>query len=207
LSYVRQTPDIFLPIILIGAVATFGMNFNIWVPLLSKQDLGVGASGFGILMSALGGGSLVGALALAFFGRLPSMLLLLGSALALGAVEIVLAVVATEVPVLAIVAILAGLGFLMTTTSAMANTMVQSTARDALRGRVMSVYMTVFAGTTPFGALIAGLAANSFGATGALALGGAVTMTATVLVAMLYRRITHASARDLPATDYLPRST
>ncbi|MGH2604291.1 MAG: MFS transporter, partial [Dehalococcoidia bacterium] len=80
------------------------------------------------------------------------------------------------------------------------NTRVQSTARDALRGRVMSVYMTVFAGTTPFGALVAGAVANTFGATGSLALGGVVTITAALLVALLYRRIVAASAHPAPAT-------
>ncbi|HET7092172.1 MAG TPA: MFS transporter, partial [Thermomicrobiales bacterium] len=47
LSYVRRTPNIYLPIFLIGLIATFGMNFNVWVPLLAKQDLDIGAGGFG----------------------------------------------------------------------------------------------------------------------------------------------------------------
>ena len=202
LSYVRETPNIYLPLILVGGAATFGMNFNIWVPLLAKQDLGVGAGGFGVLMSALGAGALAGALALAFAGRQPSLPLLLGSAVLFGTGEIVLAVAATEVPVLAIAGMLAGLGFLMTTTSAMANTMVQSTARDALRGRVMSVYMTVFAGTTPIGALVAGAVASSYGATGSLILGGVVTVAAAALVALLSRRIvptTRSSTAEAPA--------
>ena len=189
LHYVRQTPDIHLPIILIGAVATFGMNFNIWVPLLSKQDLGVGAGGFGILMSALGLGSLAGAFGLAWFGRKPPMPLLLGTAVSLGVLELILSVVALLIPVAAILAILAGLGCLMTSMMAMANTRVQATAPDALRGRVMAVYMTVFAGTTPFGALIAGAVANGFGATGSLALGGVVTIGAALFVAFRYRRV------------------
>jgi predicted MFS family arabinose efflux permease len=202
LSYVRDTPNIYLPLILVGGAATFGMNFNIWVPLLAKQDLGVGAGGFGVLMSALGAGALAGALALAFAGRQPSLPLLLGSAVLFGTGEIVLAVAAAEVPVLAVAGMLAGLGFLMTTTSAMANTMVQSTARDALRGRVMSVYMTVFAGTTPIGALVAGAVASSYGATGSLILGGVVTVVAAALVALLSRRIvptTRSSTAEAPA--------
>jgi predicted MFS family arabinose efflux permease len=87
----------------------------------------------------------------------------------------------------------------------MANTMVQSAARDALRGRVMSVYMTVFAGTTPFGALVAGLVANSYGATGSLLLGGVVTITAAVVVALLARRITRTTDQEIrPSADYVP---
>lgn len=209
LTYVRRTPDIYLPIILIGAVATFGMNFNIWVPLLSKQDLGVGASGFGILMSALGVGSLTGALTLAFVGRLPSMGVLLVTALALGLGEIALAALAIQVPLPVIMLMLALLGYLMTAMMAMANTRVQSIARDHLRGRVMSVYMTVFAGTTPFGALVAGAVANRSGATGSLVLGGIVTIAAVVLVMYLYRRIgrapqTETEVEARAGADYAP---
>ena len=91
---------------------------------------------------------------------------------------------------------------------AMANTRVQSTARDALRGRVMSVYMTVFAGTTPFGALVTGAVANSYGATGSLILGGGVTVVAVALVALIYRRLTAAEEHGaLPMTrSAQPRS-
>jgi predicted MFS family arabinose efflux permease len=120
-------------------------------------------------------------------------------------VEVGQAIVANEVSLIAIMAILAALGALMTVTMAMANTRVQSTAPDALRGRVMSVYMTVFAGSTPFGALIAGAVANSFGATGSLILGGVVSVGAVALVALLYRRITASSERALhPGTAKLP---
>ncbi|MDQ3693031.1 MAG: MFS transporter [Chloroflexota bacterium] len=208
LRYVQQTPDIFLPIILIGAVATFGMNFNIWVPLLSKQDLGVGAAGFGVMMSALGVGSLGGALGLAFLGRLPTMRLLLGAALALGLVEVALAVTARALPLLGIMGMLAGLGCLMTTMMAMANTRVQSTARDALRGRVMSVYMTVFAGTAPFGALVAGAVANTHGATGSLMVGGVITVISAFLVALLSRRVVAGPVRSAStAADHEARQT
>ncbi|HEU5431110.1 MAG TPA: MFS transporter, partial [Thermomicrobiales bacterium] len=79
ISFVRRTPNIYLPIFLIGLTATFGMNFNVWVPLLAKQDLGVGASGFGILMSSLGVGSLTGALSVAFLRRLPAWGLVLAT--------------------------------------------------------------------------------------------------------------------------------
>ena len=49
--------------------------------------------------------------------------------------------------------VLAIIGFFSTTTMAMADTTVQSAAPDELRGRIMSVYTTVFTGTAPFGAL------------------------------------------------------
>ncbi len=46
-SFVRRTPEIYLPTLLIGLIAAFGMNFNVWTPLLASHDLGIGAGGFG----------------------------------------------------------------------------------------------------------------------------------------------------------------
>ena len=72
LAYVRGTPAVLLPLVLVGFVATFGMNFNVWIPLLAKHEFDTGAAGFGVLMSALGVGSLTGALTLAFQGSAPA---------------------------------------------------------------------------------------------------------------------------------------
>ncbi|HEX5498911.1 MAG TPA: MFS transporter, partial [Thermomicrobiales bacterium] len=79
----------------------------------------------------------------------------------------------------------AGLGFSMTTTSAMANTRIQSIAPDPLRGRVMSVYTTVFTGTSPFGALLVAAIADGIGTPGSLAVGGAATVGSVALIAVL----------------------
>lgn len=189
LAYVRTTPAILLPITLVGLVSTFGMNFNVWVPLLAKHDFATGATGFGILMSSLGVGSLVGALTLAFRGKRPRRGLMLATAMALGTLELALAAAgAASVPYLVALPLLAGMGFAMSTTMMTANTTVQTTAPDALRGRVMSVYMTVFAGTVPIGALIVGAIADAFGTPASLAFGGSVTIVAALAVLQAGRR-------------------
>ncbi|MEI2618629.1 MAG: MFS transporter [Thermomicrobiales bacterium] len=184
LRYVRSTEDILRPILLVGLVATFGMNFNVWIPLLAKHDLHGGAGAFGALMAASGVGSLIGALALAFLVTSVKRWMLFTTAAALGALDITLALVGA-IPLAIGVAMLAlaAIGFCSTTTMAMANTTVQTSAPDELRGRVMSVYTTVFAGTAPFGALVAGGVANSFGTPTSLLVGGLVTMVAVAAVA------------------------
>lgn len=63
---------------------------------------------------------------------------------------------------------------------ALANTTVQQATPDALRGRVMSIYMTVFAGTTPFGALIAGGTAHAFGTPVSVAISGLIVVAAAI---------------------------
>ena len=84
--------------------------------------------------------------------------------------------------------LLAIAGFSSSNAMATANTLVQTVASDALRGRVMAVYMTVFAGTTPFGALISGAIANRYGVATAVWFGGAVTLLAALALAWTQRQ-------------------
>ena len=60
-------------------------------------------------------------------------------------------------------------GILMAAT---ANTTIQLAVPDALRGRVMSVYTTIFAGSTPIGGPVMGGLASAFGVAVSLAIGG-----------------------------------
>ena len=62
----------------------------------------------------------------------------------------------------------------MSTTMAQANMTVQTNSPDRLRGLVMSIYLTVFAGSTPIGAALAGFLSTLWGAPVAVATGGAV---------------------------------
>jgi MFS family permease len=183
IAYVRTTPVLLLPIILVGFVATFGMNFNVWIPLLAKHELKTGAGEFGALTAALGVGSLIGALVLAFMGKRPQYNVMISTAALLGLANLVLAIAgAIPLAVGVALAILPLNGFAMTTTMAMANSIVQTESRDELRGRVMSVYMMVFGGTAPFGALLAGLIASALGTPASIAIGGLVTFAAAIAV-------------------------
>jgi hypothetical protein len=82
--------------------------------------------------------------------------------------------------------------------AATANTLVQLTVPDHLRGRVMSVYTTVFAGSTPIGGLITGAVASGFGAATAIVLGGGLSL-ATGIGAMASIRGTTIHARPARA--------
>ncbi|MDQ3043792.1 MAG: MFS transporter [Chloroflexota bacterium] len=183
LAYVRSTPEVLMPILLVGFVATFGMNFNIWAPLLAKQNFGGDATSFGLLMSAMGVGSLSGALGLAFTSRGPRRGLMFGAALGLGGAELLLGLAgAMPLPLAAGMFFMACAGFAASSAMATANTTVQTIAPDELRGRVMSVYMTVFHGTIPFGALVAGASASWFGAPASVAFGGLITLLAAAII-------------------------
>jgi MFS family permease len=183
LAYARRTPDVLLPIVLAGLMAIFGMNFGVWAPLLARDVLDIGASGFGLLMSSLGVGSLTGALTLAFRGRRASPRVLFGTALLFGAFEIALGLATGfGLPAALAMVLMAGIGFSMSTTMTQANTTVQTNSPDHLRGRVMSIYMTVFAGSTPIGAALAGVLSDLWGAPVAVAVGGAVVAIVALVV-------------------------
>jgi MFS family permease len=184
LAYVRATPVIGYLVIFAGLVGDFGINFNVWMPLLAKQEIDTGPGGFGLLMSSLGIGALVGALSLAFRSKGASLERMVATGLLLGLSEVVLGL-ATEIAPRLILAMVisAFVGYGLTSTMAMANTVVQSTAPDELRGRVMSVYIMVSTGVAPLGALLAGAVANAANTSVSILLGGIITTLSAIWLA------------------------
>jgi MFS family permease len=57
-----------------------------------------------------------------------------------------------------------------------ANTTIQMSVPDQLRGRVMSVYTTVFAGSVPAGGLLMGAIASTWGVPLALMIGAVLSL-------------------------------
>jgi MFS family permease len=183
LRYVRQTPSVLLPLSVLGLVSTAGMNFQVLIPVMARDVLFVGAQGFGFLMAAAGVGSLSAALAIAF-GLRPTRQLMLGGALGFGIGETAFAL-SRAFPLS--VLLMFAMGFAVIAIAATANTTIQLAVPDHLRGRVMSLYVTVFAGSTPIGGLIAGTIASAWGAPAALFLGGVVSAAVGVGALLLGR--------------------
>jgi predicted MFS family arabinose efflux permease len=184
LGYVRRTPVVLLAITVIGFVSTFGMNFNVVLPILAASVLNVGPAGAGSLYAAMGAGALTAALSLAMLER-PRLRILLGGGMVLGASELVLAGT-TSYPVALLAVFVAGVGAIGTAISA--NSLVQITVPGPLRGRVMSVYTTVFSGSTPIGNGLTGGVGGLWGTPAALAMNGAVTLAAEAVAALAVLR-------------------
>jgi predicted MFS family arabinose efflux permease len=177
LRYTRQDSQIFLAISVLGVVATFALNFSVLIPLVARDVLHGNADTYGFLMAATGVGSLVSALSIAFGAR-PTMKLLLAGAGAVGVSMIGLGL-STWLPLSLALMFLAGWGTI--SMAATCNTLIQLRVPDVLRGRVASVYTTVFAGATPFGGLFSGALAALGGPPAALVLGGAIAIVAAVV--------------------------
>lgn len=186
LQYVAGTPTVRLVVLLVAALGTFGMNMSVLVPLLAREVLQAGAVGFGLLTSALGAGSLLAAMLLAVLGQAPRRRLLLGSAAVLGLFQVALAGVQQfGVAVL----LLMGTGFAMIFFTTLANIALQTSTPDALRGRVMSVYATVFVGTTPFGSLFAGGLVERWGVGTAFFVCGLISVAAVAIGYLVGRAV------------------
>jgi MFS family permease len=191
LRYVRATPIVFLAVTVVGLAATFGMNWSVLAPPLAQDVLHSDASGFGFLMSAAGIGSLIAALGVAFGARSRPAAMVWGAIL-LGVAGVVVGV-SRSFPV-SLVAMLAA-GFGMIAMAATANSAIQLTVPDRLRGRVMSVYTTVFAGSTPIGGLLLGAVASRFGVPTAFIAGGIVTVAVGLWAALWMRSLPASSPK------------
>lgn len=184
LSYAVHTPTIFTVIVLIGIVGTFGINFNVWMPVIAKNYLKVGADGYGILMSGLGIGALCSALTLATRNKKPNITFLMK-----GVVSFVFFGIAIALSPWYFLTFLflMGLGASLITVMASANTIVQMTVPDYLRGRVMSIYMLVFAGTTPIGGLFVGWMASAVSTPFSMGVGMLISLTSIPTVWLILR--------------------
>jgi MFS family permease len=175
LTYIKNTPPVFITVILMALISTFSLNFNVLVPVLAKKGFGLTEEGFGFMMSSLGSGALIGSIMLAATTHKPTSRILIGAALGLSAAQIILGTVNSQILAMVFLALT---GWMMVTFTASANSTIQVNTPDHLRGRVMSVYSLVFAGVAPLGSLFAGSLAGRFGARAAFATGGFIGIIA-----------------------------
>ncbi len=200
IAFIRSNHTIKLIILMMASITTFTMSFGVWMPLLAREVLDRGAGGFGILMSMLGFGAMIGGLALAFSGsRRPSSSVIPLTAGALGCTCVVIGLAGfASAPLFVFLLILPIAGFMQTFTASLSNSSVQMLAPDELRGRVISIYFMVFNTGLPIGALIAGATSEWFGMPGSIVAGGSIALVAAGLVAYL-GRVTQVPA-PAPAT-------
>jgi MFS family permease len=164
LREVASRPALLGPLAMMAVIGTLSFNFQVLLPLFAKFTWHGTAQTYALLTTAMGTGSVLGALAAGARNRVTPALLA-GSALLFGAAELA----AAAAPSLLVQAlILAPVGAASVTFAAGVNSSLQLEATGPSRGRVMSLYSVVFLGSTPIGAPIVGwLAALTTGAVAA----------------------------------------
>ena len=180
-GYATRTPLVFWSLVLLAGIAAFGFNFQILMPLFATQVLALDADGYGLLFAALGVGSLSGSLHLAFMRQRRAIPLMLVGGTVFAALLVGLS--ASRVVWLAAPLVM-GAGYFAMLMINTINATVQANVPDALRGRVMSFYVTVFAGSAPLGGLFAGAVAEAWGTPAAFLVGAVLSGVTVVAVAL-----------------------
>jgi len=180
--YVRDRPDLLLILAIVFFTGTFGLNFQMTSALMATEVFDKGATEYGLLGTFLAVGSLTGSLVAAGRERIRHRVVV-GAALAFGAVEIAAGLMPSYLT-FALLTPLLGLTALTMITSA--NTFMQLHTEPGMRGRVMALYMMIFMGGTPLGAPLVGWVGETFGARWTLILGGGLTMFGVAAAASFY---------------------
>lgn len=175
LRYVRNDKILLSSIGLVAIVGTFAPNFSVLVPVFTKEILNQNETYFGIIMSFMGIGSFIGALSMATLSKLgPKRKVLLIMPVVIGILLIITSFTNHYVLTGFTMSLI---GFFFITFSSNSNTLIQLTSDDEHRGRVMSIYTLVFAGSTPIGNLFAGFFTEHYGARiGFIACGTAILL-------------------------------
>jgi MFS family permease len=177
LAYARRTPQVRVILLMVGAISTVGFNFHVILPLLASETLHAGPEVFGLLSACFGGGALLGALLAAGLGRASWKALIAGTAgfsvtmVALGLLE--------SVPAASVLLFATGLCFTLWTANS--NSILQLTAPDHLRGRVVAMFLFAFAGLAPVGGVLAGWLVEVGGTQLAFLVAGATTAVITAV--------------------------
>jgi MFS family permease len=185
LRYVRDTPGLAVPLLMMAAVGCLTYEFQVSLPVMASRGLHVGAAGFGFMTAAMGVGAVVGGLTVAALGRTGLRPLVLSAALF--GVAMTIAALAPNLAVeLAALGLVGGASISFMATG---NSTLQLTAAPAMRGRVMALWFVAFQGSTPIGGPIVGVTMAWLGARAGLSLGAITCLVVALAGAVALRRV------------------
>jgi MFS family permease len=187
LRYVRQRPRVFMLIMISGMTSLFGAPYLAMIPVYARDIFHMDQDGNALLMGVSGVGAFVGALTLAYLGNFKHK----GWSVLSGSFGFALCLIgfALSTRLIVSLAFIFGMGFAIVSCVAVINTLLQQLVTDEMRGRVMSMFILSFIGTMPIGNLIAGAAAERFGAPPTLATGGLIIAVFITIVTLRDKRL------------------
>jgi MFS family permease len=159
LSYVRHTPGLLVPLIMMALVGTFAYEFQVTLPVVADHLFHGASATYGLLLGAMGAGAVVGGLVTAARGKTGLTALIRASSIFAAAM---LAACFAPNLVVEFVAI-AVVGFASVSFLSMANSTLQLRTDAQMRGRVMALWAVAFMGSTPIGGPLIGLITNTLG--------------------------------------------
>jgi MFS family permease len=190
LRYVRETPELLIPLLMIALVGTLAWEFQVTLPLMASKVFGGGAGSYGVMASVMGVGAVGGGLISAARSR-PRARSLCLAAIGWG-IAITAAAVAPTLPLELAALVFVGYGSI--TFNSYAKTTLQLAADPAMRGRVMALWFLAWQGSTPIGGPLVGWIAQEAGARWSLVAGGLPTIVCGLLALPALTRIDRKAA-------------
>jgi MFS family permease len=190
--YIRDVPDLWIPLTMMTIVGTLTFNFAVVIPLFVEHTFHGGNGSFTLLYSVLSIGSVIGALAAAHMKVIDTHHVVWAS-IGFGAAMFVLAGAPT-LPSAFPIALFVGLtsvAFITTSTA-----IVQVKADPAMRGRVLALQGMVLIGSTPIGGPLLGWICDAYGARAGILVGAVAAVAAGVWGYIMHRRIVESRAVD-----------
>ncbi len=188
--YVRSTPAVLTPILMMAVAGTFAYEYQVVLPLLARFTFDGDAQTYAIMTSAMGVGAVAGGLYTASRQTRPAVTLARIAGL-LGVIQVLAALAPNLVMSLVTLVVLGAVGVSFI---ALGNSTLQLTAAPEMRGRVMGLWAVAFLGTTPFGAPIMGWIGEHVGPRWALGLGGLSVLLAAAFSVRSLSRVDLAAA-------------
>lgn len=182
MRYVRANRSIFGLIMLSIVPFLFAMPVNALLPAFNEDILGGGPDDLGLLMSAMGGGAIVGSLTMASMGGLRHKGRWLVATCVIWGVSTIL--VGLSETVLLASAVVAAFGWLSAWNMSLNRGLLQLRVSDRMRGRVMSIDMMSH-GLMPLGVIPIGFVAERYDVAVALVCAGLAFVVAVAALALL----------------------
>jgi MFS family permease len=184
IRYVRSRPDIYVVLLIVFFISTFGLNFQIFNALMATKEFGLGPASFGLMGTFVAIGSFTGAVGSARLERFRSTKFVIKGGIVFSVSVIVLSLLPTFTTYMIWLPIC---GVSALTTLVSANSIVQTSSDPAIRGRVMGLYLLIFMGGTPFGSPLIGVTTELIGIRPTIAICGAISLFTSILVWFRYK--------------------
>lgn len=200
LEYALARPDLYVVMLVVFFVATFGLNMQIFNALMATKEFGKGPASYGLLGTYVAIGSLSGALISARLERFRRTIFVIrgGVAFSLAITFLSIAPTYTWYSLWLPLCGLSALTMLIT-----ANSLIQVNSDSAIRGRVSGIYLLIFMGGTPFGSPLIGWLVEVFGVRQTIALCGLISLGACLTIwAIFHNKI--KLPKDISVEGVLP---
>ncbi len=187
LRYSARTPDIAVPLAMMGLVGMLAYEFQVSIPVLARTTFHGGSEVYGFLTAAMGVGAVIGGLFTAARGRTGvRSMVIAGTGFGLAIL------VTAFAPVIGLAyAAMLFVGWASVSFIAIGNSTIQLAAEPSMRGRAIALWQVAFQGTTPIGGPIIGWVIAASDPRIGLAVGGASCFVAAAGGILLAQRFRH----------------